>query len=143
MLDPQPHHQRGICFDCFESFKHELKRSGLKRGWLLQITPASSDAQHEVCTQFPLTQKEQKIASFKLLEALTVSDEEAVEEQTRGQSTSEQWYASPAGRITASNFGHVCNSTWFKHGNIAQVQSLLKDLISPTRFSNPCFYIFC
>jgi len=144
-FDPRPHHQRGISFDHFESFKHELERSGLKCGWLLQVTPASSDAQHEVCIQFPLTQKEQKIACSKLLEALTVSDEEAVEleRQTRGQSTSEQWYASPAGRITASNFGHVCNSTWFKHGNIAQVQSLLKDLISPTRFSNPCFYIFC
>ena len=30
----------------------------------------------------------------------------------------------------------MCNSSWFNHGNIARVQSLLKDLISPTRFSN-------
>ena len=86
MFDPRPHHQRGISFDRFESFEHELKRSGLKCGWLLQITPASSDAQHEVYIQFPLTQKERKIACSKLLEALTVSDEESVEIelQTRG-----------------------------------------------------------
>lgn len=74
-----------------------------------------------------------------MLEKLAISDEVAIdlEEQTRGQSSSVVWHQSRAGRITASNFGCVCKCTWFKSRDIARIQSLLKDLISPTHFTNP------
>ena len=142
-FDPRPRQERSIDFDRFEKFKNELESCGFKCGLLLQLTPASSDVQHDVQqdihTQFPLTKEELKVACSKVMETFQISHEAALEleRQTRGQSASEKWYASRAGRITASNFGRVCKSTWFKSRDDTKVQSLLKALISPARFSNP------
>jgi len=138
--DPRRPSDRGVDFERLQQFKASLGKSSLSCGWLLQLKTATSETNsQEDQVQFPLTKTELDRACSKVLEMLAISDEVAIdlEEQTRGQSSSVVWHQSRAGRITASNFGCVCKCTWFKSRDIARIQSLIKDLISPTHFTNP------
>ena len=141
-FDPRCPADRGIVFECLEQFKASLRSAHFQCGWLLQLTPATSETAHadqEDTVQFPLTDQALARASSKVLETFVISDEAMVhlEEQTRGQSSSTLWHQTRAGRIIASNFGRVYKSTWFKTKDAANIQSLLKELINSTHFSNP------
>ena len=141
-FDPHCPADRGIVFEHLEQFKANLRSAHFQCGWLLQLTPATSETAHadqEGPVQFPLTEQALTKACSKVLETFVISDEAMVhlEEQTRGHSSSTLWHQTRAGRITASNFGRVCKSTFFKTKDVANIQSLLKELINPTHFSNP------
>lgn len=139
-FDPRSPADRGIDFERLEEFKARLGSAHLQCGWLLQLTPATSDTlAQEDQIQFPLTEQALTRACSNVLETLAISDEAMVhlEEQTRGQLSSFLWQQARAGRITASNFGRVCKCSWFQTQSVASIQSLLKDLINPTYFKNP------
>ena len=138
-FDPRCPADRDIVFERLQQFKASLGSARFQCRWLLQLIPATSETVHEGPVQFPLTEQALTRACSKVLETFAISDEATVhlEEQTRGQSSSTLWHQTRAGRITVSNFGRVCNSTWFKTKNVAKIQSLLMELITPTHFGNP------
>jgi len=102
------------------TFKEGLKRLGYSTGWLMQLTASSPVvARDTTCLppQFPLTKEELASASSakKKEMCVTTKEVEEIEHLTRGQAANEQWLHYRTCRITASNFGRVCHSTWFKH----------------------------
>ena len=136
--DPRRPADRGLIFERLQEFKANLARANFQCGWLLQLTPATIETlAQEDQVQFPLTKLALNSACSKVLEMFSNDAVTDLEKQTRGQSSCTLWHQSHAGRITASNFGRVCKCTWFKHRDISRIQSLLKDLITPTRFNHP------
>ena len=66
---------------------------------------------------------------------MTAQEAGQIEHQKRGQTANEQWLQYHTCRITASNFGRVCHSTWFQHHDPSEVKSVVKDLLCPRRIS--------